>query len=693
MTSTIPNDWLCPITLSLMRDPVIAEDGHSYERVAITEWFQHNSTSPKTNLRLRSTNLVANIALRNTIQEYFAKNPNTAAVAAQAVYKDSPLLLTCKKTEKEIHLRLEATDASVRKPIDLIAIVDNSGSMAEIADADATESFGYTRMDLVKHTIRTMAAVLQPQDTLSIVSYSTSARVVIRPTSVTDEGRAKIHAALDTISPDSQTNIYDGIRQAAVLANSPDMAGRNVVALLLTDGFPNVNPPRGILPTLRTMEMKNRWSLHTFGFGYKLDSALLSEIAQWGNGLFGFIPDCSMVATIFINFLSNMLCTASANATVTMCTLTGGDVVFQTGPVLFGQPRDFVFPMPGDAPICKLNGEVVECEMVETVDAFAHARSQYIIALETSISKAKSTRYVDALLALESVFMLFQGATTLAKEFMRDIHGVDPEGQIGMAPTEPYFVKWGEHYMRSYLRAQQLQQCMNFKDPGLQIYGGTLFHENQTAADKAFDLLPPPQPSGQPPSASSAFLPPAPSMRSLTATFNNPSGGCFHGDCKVLMADGSRKAIKDVTPLLDRVWTPTGPAVVTALVTCNSDPKSQPMSMINGLSITPWHPILVKNVWRFPADLYFYTERMLQTVYNFVLETGHIVDVEGIQACTLAHGITGPVIGHDFFGTQAVVEDLKKVAGWDEGRPTFTKLVAVKDPVTNMIVGWKDASV
>ena len=674
----IPNDWLCPITLSVMRDPVIAEDGHSYERSAITEWFQHNNTSPKTNLPLNSTHLVANIALRNTIQEFFAKNPIVTPV--QSVYNDSPLTLTAQKSDTHIHIRVETTDEPTRKPIDLIAIVDNSGSMGEVADAEAAESFGYTRMDLVKHTIRTMASVLQPQDTLSIVSYSTSARVVIRPTPMTEHGRARIHAALDTIHPDSQTNIYDGIRQAATLANSPEMTGRNIVALLLTDGFPNVNPPRGIVPTLRNLEMKNRWSLHTFGFGYKLDSALLTEIAQWGNGLFGFIPDCSMVATIFINFLSNMLCTAAVNATVTM-----GDAIFQTGPVLFQQPRDFVFPLPGDVPVCKLNGEVVECTTVESVDAFADSRSRYIMALDDSITKAKKTKYVDALLALESFFMSIQTSKTQAKEFMRDIHGTEPEGQIGMSPTEAYFTRWGEHYMRSYLRAQQLQQCMNFKDPGLQIYGGDLFRENQMVADKAFDSLPPPEPSGRPETVTYPSSPP----RSLTASFNNPSGGCFAGECKILMSHGVKKPIKDVQAG-EMVWSIKGYATVVAVVVCNTKAKSQPMSRINDLSITPWHPILVDNEWIFPADDYFYSERMVQTVYNLVLERGHVVDVEGVLACTLAHGFEGPVIGHDFFGTDKVIEDLKKVKGWKEGRPTFTNLVAVKDPTTGMVIGWQD---
>jgi hypothetical protein len=71
---TCPKDWLCPITLDLMTDPVIAPDGHTYERSAIENWLKINKTSPVTNLPLSSNNLIPNIALRSTIEEMTKKN-------------------------------------------------------------------------------------------------------------------------------------------------------------------------------------------------------------------------------------------------------------------------------------------------------------------------------------------------------------------------------------------------------------------------------------------------------------------------------------------------------------------------------------------------------------------------------------------------------------------------------------------
>jgi hypothetical protein len=53
-SGSFPNEFLCPITLELMRDPVLAKDGHTYERKAIEDWFEQssgtdrNAISPKT---------------------------------------------------------------------------------------------------------------------------------------------------------------------------------------------------------------------------------------------------------------------------------------------------------------------------------------------------------------------------------------------------------------------------------------------------------------------------------------------------------------------------------------------------------------------------------------------------------------------------------------------------------------------
>jgi hypothetical protein len=53
---------------------------------------------------------------------------------------------------------------------------------------------------------------------------------------------------------------------------------------------------------------------------------LLEEIARKGAGTFAYIPDCSMVGTVFINFMANCLTTVSNRAILTIEHSNGGKV-------------------------------------------------------------------------------------------------------------------------------------------------------------------------------------------------------------------------------------------------------------------------------------------------------------------------------------------------------------------------------
>jgi len=62
--------YSCPITLTIMEDPVICSDGHTYERKAIEKWLRTNNKSPNTNDVLPNKVLIPNIALRQAIERY-----------------------------------------------------------------------------------------------------------------------------------------------------------------------------------------------------------------------------------------------------------------------------------------------------------------------------------------------------------------------------------------------------------------------------------------------------------------------------------------------------------------------------------------------------------------------------------------------------------------------------------------------
>merc|ERR1719240_236430 len=66
-----PPSFYCPISHQCMHDPVILTDGHTYERRHIEQWLESHDTSPVSGVRLVTSRLFSNHALRNAIEEYF----------------------------------------------------------------------------------------------------------------------------------------------------------------------------------------------------------------------------------------------------------------------------------------------------------------------------------------------------------------------------------------------------------------------------------------------------------------------------------------------------------------------------------------------------------------------------------------------------------------------------------------------
>ena len=67
----IPDEFICPITLEVMKDPVICNDGYTYERSAIESIT--GNISPMTRQEIDKTNLIPNRALKHCILRYNEK--------------------------------------------------------------------------------------------------------------------------------------------------------------------------------------------------------------------------------------------------------------------------------------------------------------------------------------------------------------------------------------------------------------------------------------------------------------------------------------------------------------------------------------------------------------------------------------------------------------------------------------------
>jgi hypothetical protein len=68
MWESAEHDFKCPISHEVFKDPVVASDGHTYERASITQWWKHKKTSPITNASMADKMLIPNHSLKSMIE-------------------------------------------------------------------------------------------------------------------------------------------------------------------------------------------------------------------------------------------------------------------------------------------------------------------------------------------------------------------------------------------------------------------------------------------------------------------------------------------------------------------------------------------------------------------------------------------------------------------------------------------------
>jgi hypothetical protein len=178
-----------------------------------------------------------------------------------------------------------------------------------------------------------------------------------------------------------------------------------------------------------------------------------------------------------------------------------------------------------------------------------------------------------------------------------------------------------------------------------------------------------------------------PNIRSINinmGSYVDNSGGCFTGDCMVAMNDATKKRVDE---LKKGDIVQGGHKVVAVLIT----PVNKEVEMVvftKGLKITPWHPMIIKDddQWAFPIELRDSTKIYVENFYNLVLESGHIVELNTHQVVTLGHGFkTNKVITHPYFGTQAVIDDLKGHPDWESGILNMDVTNIVRSDETGLI--------
>jgi hypothetical protein len=91
--SFVTDALTCPITLEIFVDPVLASDGHTYERSAIVEWIKHhNSTSPMTRQPMKIKELKSNRLVKELADKYRSSVSSNIGQELNTFFGDGTLL-------------------------------------------------------------------------------------------------------------------------------------------------------------------------------------------------------------------------------------------------------------------------------------------------------------------------------------------------------------------------------------------------------------------------------------------------------------------------------------------------------------------------------------------------------------------------------------------------------------------------
>ncbi len=70
----IPKELICPITSQLFYEPVMTNDGLTYEGKAIHCWLAEHDTSPLTGQKLTSKDLIPNVVIEKLVRNFHDQN-------------------------------------------------------------------------------------------------------------------------------------------------------------------------------------------------------------------------------------------------------------------------------------------------------------------------------------------------------------------------------------------------------------------------------------------------------------------------------------------------------------------------------------------------------------------------------------------------------------------------------------------
>ena len=709
----------CSITGQLMEDPVIStDDSFTYERSAIVAWLSRpgfQPTSPNTRQPMNIRNLFPNRPLKNFIEAYKKseayKNAlngsnlvaNPSMVTTPSIVATPNISIKGKLTSPtELYIALEALNEAIETnivPTDIIYVLDVSGSMHTVAskESEEGESDFLSRLDLAKYSILSGIMSLGPNDRACIITFSDAITNVMPLTYMSDINKQQTARILNLVKAGGCTDIWGAIKEGIKVIKGITDNTRNIDVQFLTDGEPSSQPEGGIAVAfkehLAKLQLQQSFTFNMIGFGYALKPTLLDDIAKVGSALIRHIPDCSMIASTFVNLNAIIKSTCLSNSFLKI-TSDGKDIGTKlnhynnnVGSILLGQKRELLFQIPpftGSANIkieLKVGTRIIASKDI-VVDSsqfepeiptqiryklftiFTKCLKDNMKELNLSYTKQQFDEVYSEIQRLLNAGILTDNDKLCLENYLFDYKSDDcfSGGQSGLAIQRvDWYNKWGASCLYSMASSYYYQQCTNFKDRGIMNFKTPLFEIYKEKANDIFDSLPPPTPTSDEyqRKATQANHTGRSVSPVVMSQYNNRGSSCFSGDGLVKLPNNMTCRVDCLIPG-QIVKTLNGTTKIKYILkTRIKSGKTFACIFDDNLVIHPYHPVKVDGKWTMPNMIVEQCLVDMDYWYNIVLENGHILYINETAVITLAHGFSDAVVFHPYYGTQLVIKDLE----------------------------------